>query len=185
MIQCPTAVHTYNTFMNGVDRRDQLRNYCRVRLKCNKYYKYIFRFMFNVAITNAYILSAFVPTTLASLSSNTLKNFRLNLASKLIGTYSSRKRAVQPGSCFITPNPPPLLPLSDDCGPLCSQIARIHLHLPSHGPKRCVFCQQYRTPAIRKESVWHCRECPGQPTLCLTGKADGTDCFRVWHAALL
>ena len=186
MIPCPTAVDTYNKFMNGVDRGDQVKNYYRVRLKCNKYYKYIFWFMFDVAITNAYILSDFIPTTLTTLSSNSQKNFRLSLASKLIGSYSSRKRPGRPRNCSVTPNPPPLLPTPDDGGPPRSQISRMHLHLPSHGrSKRCVYCQKYRTPAVRKESVWHCQECPGQPTLCLTGKADGTDCFRIWHTALL
>ena len=154
IIPCPTAVDTYNKFMNGVDQGDQLRDYYRV----HKYYKYIFWFMFDVAITNGYILSAFIPTTLTTLSFNTLKQFCLNLASQLIANYCSRKRAGRPQSNL---NPPPPLPTPDNGGPPSAQAPRMQFHLPSHGrSKRCVYCQWYHTPTIRKESVWHCQECP-------------------------
>ena len=43
--------------MGGVDQNDQLRGYYNVRLKCRKYYKYIFWFLFDLAITNSYILT--------------------------------------------------------------------------------------------------------------------------------
>ena len=41
------------TFMGGVDRGDQLRGYYLCRTKSRKFYKYIFYFLFDVAITNA------------------------------------------------------------------------------------------------------------------------------------
>ena len=43
-IQCPVSVLSYNTYMGGVDRGDQLRQYYHVRYKSHKYYKYIFGF---------------------------------------------------------------------------------------------------------------------------------------------
>ena len=49
--------------MGGVDKGAQLHSYYRVRLKSRKYYKYTFWFLFDVAITNAYILSNYTPTT--------------------------------------------------------------------------------------------------------------------------
>ena len=49
---CPQAVYLYNRYMGGVDRNDQLRGYYQVRLKGRKYYKYIFWFLFDLAITN-------------------------------------------------------------------------------------------------------------------------------------
>ena len=61
-VQCPDAVVLYNQYMAGVDKGDQYRQYYRVRTKCNKNYKYIFWFLFDVAITNSYILSTFTPT---------------------------------------------------------------------------------------------------------------------------
>jgi len=42
--------------MGEVDQNDQLRKYYGVRLKSQKNYKYIFWFMLDVAITNAFIL---------------------------------------------------------------------------------------------------------------------------------
>ena len=55
-IDCPAAMISYSKFMAGVDRGDQLRQYYHVRLKCYKMYTYIFWFMFDVAITNSFIL---------------------------------------------------------------------------------------------------------------------------------
>ena len=49
--------------MGGVDRGDQLRGYYHVRLKCVKNYKYIFWFLFEVAVTNAYILTHYTVAT--------------------------------------------------------------------------------------------------------------------------
>ena len=40
----------------GVDRGDQLRGYYNCRTKSRKFYKYIFYFLLDVTITNAYIL---------------------------------------------------------------------------------------------------------------------------------
>ena len=48
----------YNTNMGGVDHNDQLRGYYHVRLKCRKFYKYIFWSVFDVAI----VVSFFVNT---------------------------------------------------------------------------------------------------------------------------
>ena len=184
-IPCPQSVSTYNTYMNGVDRGDQLRNYYRVRLKSMKYYKYVFWFLFDVSITNAFILSSFVPTTPTTLSSQTLKKFRLALSEQLIGDYNSRKRLGRPRSSVLVPHPPPPLPQPDSGGPPPTQSPRSYLHLPTHTQSRqCVYCWRYREKKRRRESVWCCQECPGHPTLCLTGNNDGSDCFRIWHANL-
>ena len=55
-VKSPQSVVLYNKYMGGVDHNDQLRGYYHVRLKCRKYYKYIFWSMFDLAVTNAYIL---------------------------------------------------------------------------------------------------------------------------------
>ena len=55
-VPCPLSIIDYNQFMGGVDRGDQIRGYYSCRTKCRKFYKYIFYFLFDVAVTNAYIL---------------------------------------------------------------------------------------------------------------------------------
>ena len=56
-VPCPESIIHYSQFMGGVDRRDQLRGFYRCKSKSRKYYKY---FLFNVEITNAYILVRFL-----------------------------------------------------------------------------------------------------------------------------
>ena len=179
-VQCSDAVVLYNQYMGGVDKGDQLRQYYRVRTKCRKYYKYIFRFLFDVAITNSYILSLFTPTSMP-VTHQSLKAFRLGLADQLVGNYCTRKRLGRPRS--LPSHPPPTLPLSQHLGPLPPQATRTALHLPSRLEKkrRCVYCSQYRHPPQRHDVLWFCKECVGQPPLCMTGKEDVSDCFRIWH----
>ena len=141
---------------------------------------YILWFMFDVAITNSYILSLFAPTTLP-LSHQHLKSFCLRLADcQLVGSYNCSKRLGRPHSQHL----PPPVPAPHNLGPLPPQTTRIALHLPSHrhSRRRCQYCSQYRDPPKRSDVVWYCKECPGQPTLCMTGIEDGSDCFRLWHA---
>ena len=47
MVDCPSSI------VGGVDRSDQLQSYYHVRLK---YHKYVFCFLFDMVVTNSYIL---------------------------------------------------------------------------------------------------------------------------------
>lgn len=91
-VTCPQSMKLYNQFMGGVD---QLRGYYNVRLKCRKFYKYIFWFLFDVAVTNSYILfnhfNADPQTRVLD-----LKTYRVELAKSLIADYCSRKRSGRP-----------------------------------------------------------------------------------------
>ena len=151
--------------MAGVDKGDQLRRYYRLGLKFMKNYKYIFFFLLDTAITNAYILySNFTPTS----KKLKQKEFRLQLAQQLIGDYCGRMRIGRP--CLSTaPHPQPLH---------CST------HFPrKHSLKRkCTYCSGYRNPPCRRESRWYCEDCEGHPSLCLMGTADDADCWRLWHS---
>ena len=169
-VNCPSSIKLYNQYMGGVDKGDQLRGYYRVRLKTKKNYKYIFWFIFDTCITNAYILSKYSPSTELNSKYN-LKHFRLKLAKQLIGDYASRKRAGRPRSTTSAP-PPRSIPCLE--------------HIPSHGERnrRCKYCKTKRVPSRRRESVWICKACPGNPSLCLTGNDDGSDCFKLWHQHL-
>ena len=84
--------------MGGVDRGDQLQGYYCCRTKSRKFYKYIFYFLLDGAITNAFIL---MKKHTNKGSKMTIKDFRLELASELIGDYCSRRRRGRTSSSSI------------------------------------------------------------------------------------
>ena len=152
---CPAAIADYNKNMGGVDNNDQLRGYYHVRLKCRKYYKYIFWFLFDLMVTNSYILCR----NYTDLPIKTVKEFRIALAKQLIGDYASRKR---PGRRSNIPPP----------RRFCQA------HFPVRGAekgRRCHLCYTYK--GERHETVWQCREC--DVFLCHNGRDN--DCFREYH----
>ncbi len=120
-----------------MDHNDQLRGYYHVRLKCRKYYKYLFWFLFDVAITNSFILCC----SHTDKRMDSIKDFRVTLAKELIGDYYSRKRPGRPSAL-----PPPRR--------FCQT------HFPTQGddsPHRCHYCHHYRQQ--RHRTVWYCRDC--------------------------
>ena len=86
----------YKKYMGGVNHGDQLQSYYPVRLKSRKFYMYVFWFLFDVVVTNFHILSCYAITTNREpISRQSRKNFRLKVASQLIGNYCSRVRLGQ------------------------------------------------------------------------------------------
>ena len=165
-VQCPTAVAQYNKFMGGVDRNDQLQQYYNVGRKGRKYYRYIFWFLFEVSISNSFIMySKYGHFTRQNPAPKSFLDYRVQLYHQLVGDYNSRKR---PGH---------------------GQTARSSLairHFPikersgrRSGMSRCWFCAHSRQPPRRKETVWYCGDC--RLHLCHTGETDGSDCFLLYH----
>ena len=80
-IPCPETPLLYNKYMGGVDLNDQLRGYYQLRMKGRKYYKYIFWFLVDLAITRdegsqsgtvtPVISICVTPVEMATASSNT------------------------------------------------------------------------------------------------------------------
>ena len=113
MYAAPLHSPSISSSWEGVDRNDQLRQYYSVPTKCRKYYKYIFWFLFEVAITNSHILHSNYSTA-PRLS---LKEYRLELAKGLVGDFHSKKRhnrqnaanitSIFFGSCSRLPSPTP------------------------------------------------------------------------------
>ena len=103
-VTCPTAIISYKQHMGDVDRGDQMRGYYSCRTRCRKFYKYIFHFLLDVSITNAFILQKYYCP---NKSFQHVKDFRLQLAKELIGDYCSRKRAGR-GVGTMCPLPLPL-----------------------------------------------------------------------------
>ena len=154
-VAAPMSVVQYNKYMGGVDQNDQLRGYYHVRLKSRKYYKYIFWFMFEVAITNALILC----TNHTDLGIKDSKTFRVMLAKSLISDYCSHKRSSRP---IIQPTSKRFCPD----------------HFPVRGSDknhRCHYCQVYKKE--RHETKWYCRDWGYY--FCHNGSEE--DCFYMYH----
>lgn len=159
-VPCPEAIIIYNRYMGGVDRGDQVRGYYNCKVKSRKFYKYIFYFLFDVSITNAFIL---YKNFRSSPTFNTIKKFRLQLARELIGEYTTCRRA-GPGGGVIRPLPLQHFPLKVDKEP----------SEPERKRRRCARSQHKK----RTQTTWFCRECG--VFLCHTGDSH-TDCFLKWH----
>ena len=130
-----------------------------------EFYKYIFHFLLDVAITNAFILQKGYCED-APFSS--IKEFRLKLASKLIGDYCSRRRAGRSGGVVHSlplRHFPTTIPESDP-----SKKAK-------HKRACCTRC--YSRSKRSMYTSWYCPQC--QVWLCHTGE-QSTDCYMSWHA---
>jgi hypothetical protein len=138
-VQAPMAIISYNKWMGGVDRGDQLRQYYQLRLKSRKVYKYIFWFLVDVSITNAFVLHQYNTST--STRPSPFKAFRLELAKGLIGAYNSRKRAAPTAAPVV---PRPRRPTS---------LAHFPLRRPTGSKKgmaRCWYCSHTRRQPLHR-----------------------------------
>ena len=154
-IPCPMSITHYNKKMGGVDRNDQLRGYYGIKIKSQKFYKYLFFGSLDIAITNCYIMAKHIPGL-----NKSVKDFRMALAKELIGDYHSRKRKGRHSTTSPTEKRP------------CQS------HFPTkaeHRRNKCHYCAQKKR---RRETVWECRDC--NVYLCHTGMED--DCFYLYHS---
>ena len=165
-VRCPEGIILYNKNMGGVDRGDQQRGYYSCRTKSRKFYKYIFHFLYDTAITNAFLLQKhYSPDS----THRNVKEFRLQLARELIGDYCSRQRPGHRPS-IITSLPLWHFPVRIRCESQAAKYKR----------GRCALCKVSRH--CRTDSGWYCREC--EVWLCHTGEHPG-DCFLQWHTQRL
>ena len=166
-VSCPDNIIHYNKYMGGVDRGDQLRGYYLCRTKSRKFYKYIFYFLFDVAVTNAYILYKHFHSH-PSKSLLSVKDFRLQLAKELIGSYCSRRVPGRSGG-VVRPLQLQHFPLKE-CLETTEKRSR---------RGRCSYCSNHHSK--RSDTCWRCREC--KVWLCHDGNPQ-TDCFFLWHKRL-
>ena len=139
-------------------------NFEATTIASRKFYKYIFYFLLDVAITNAFIL---MKHHTANGSKMTMKDFRLELASQLIGEYCSCRRRGRTSSS-IRPLPLRHFPVkvNDDSIPAKRKRGN------------CAQCRKSKNS--RMNTSWFCREC--SEWLCHSGDPD--DCFLRWHTHL-
>ena len=156
-VACPSVVKAYNDNMNGVDRADQLRTEYPTYRNSKKWWHYLFWFLFDTAVANAFVLmkesAAHAQVTKTGRPKELRQlNFPMNLAKLLIGQVrSQRKRR--------------LVSAVDPTGTA---------HLPQKGSNgRCRNCSRN---GIRKESKVKCTACAH--SLCI-------DCFVPFHCDLM
>ena len=77
--------------MGGVDRTDQLRLFYFAGYSSQKWYRYIYWFLFNLSVCNSFILESIYCTNQGE-RKRPIINFRLDLAKQLINGFSQRKR---------------------------------------------------------------------------------------------
>ena len=83
-VQKPVVIDLYNRSMGGVDRADQLREYYSISRSSYKWYRYIFSFLIDVSIFNAFVLCNYHRLSQGMGKLKQLK-FRTGLAKQLIG----------------------------------------------------------------------------------------------------
>ena len=99
-VQAPEVVREYNNNMNGVDHADQMRTEYPTYRKSKKWWHYIFWFLIDVCVCNAFVLMKESPNhQVQSRRGNnkprTLLSFKKALARQLIGGYRcARKRSM-------------------------------------------------------------------------------------------
>ena len=88
-IQKSLVADVYTTFMGGVDCEDQLRSFYYTDRQSRKWYRYIFWFLFNLSICNAFVL---FNIHCGERRKKPLLDFRLELSKQLISGFSQRKK---------------------------------------------------------------------------------------------
>ena len=87
----PKVADVYTASMGGVDQADQLRSFYSTGWQSRKWYKYIFWFIFNLSVCNAFVLEGFYRQS-RGMKKRTLLVFKRELAGRLINGFTQRKR---------------------------------------------------------------------------------------------
>ena len=152
-VPCPLPVKLYNMYMNGVDHADQLRSTYNTARKSLKWWKYLFFFLLDVSIVNAYLLMRESENHKLSTKNNKEKprtqiEFRMNLAHQLLGGFTGKRKR--------TPDIQP--------------PAQLQQHWLVVMPKRT--CKMCSLQKIRTEPRTGCEQC--EINLCIK-------CFKPYH----
>ncbi|XP_046666725.1 piggyBac transposable element-derived protein 4-like [Homalodisca vitripennis] len=149
----PMAIVQYNANMKGVDRSDQMLAYYPSDHKSVRWYKKIFIHLLQMIMVNAHKLYNVANDT----NTMQLYDFRLQVIDALL-----------PPKHQAPPVRPPLNPLH-----VLSKTTALYKKGRLLGKR----CRQCLKEGRRKETVYMCAQCPGEPPLCALG------CYK-YHAQL-
>ncbi|XP_050516259.1 piggyBac transposable element-derived protein 4-like [Diabrotica virgifera virgifera] len=155
----PLPIIQYNKYMGGVDLQDQMSSYYPPTRKTLRWYKKIGIHLFQLYLPNAHRLY----NKYHGNNKMSYYKFRLSILEKLL-PEKCQGTAVVTAEVAVTSG-------------VNHTPSKIELH-NEHGKtlrKKCRTCNKNK---IRKDTIYHCQECPDKPGLCL-GK-----CFREYHVSI-
>ena len=84
----------YQAYTRGVDRGDQLEDYCNIGRRTTKWWTKVFAYVIQCCLLNSYVLNSHThPVEHARLGRHKTDFFQFREeASELVGSFSSRKR---------------------------------------------------------------------------------------------
>ena len=155
-VACPPIISTYNFYMGGVDKNDQMKSYYGINISGKKWRTRVFFDLIDGAIFNGKVLFNESPHT----SRKSLKDFKVDLAKLLIGNFCSRRKHGRSflnneQARFVERHFPDFLPMNDNGRRM---------------ERRCVICSGAN---IRKKTSYYCIDC--DVGLC------AAPCFRMYH----
>lgn len=173
LISCAVLIPEYTKRMGGVDRFGQQRGQYNVGRRSRKWWKRIFYFLLDVAITNAYILH---KTNSRVHNVMTQKEFRISLSRELVDNTTFRKRSFKSMPNYVSKKKKVEESVERQKKifgvPEEVRFERVNEHWPEEtdGYKRCRYCS---TKVHNKRSKIICDRC--QVALCVT------PCFKLFH----
>ena len=85
-VPLPAVVKSYNTFMGGVEKSDQLIRYHRVIRQTKRYWKTLFYHLIEIAVTNSFVLQKLLLMKRGE-KTTTESHFRDQLIQQIIQKY--------------------------------------------------------------------------------------------------
>ena len=150
---CPPCLPDYQEFMGGVDLSDQRMAYYNVGRRSRKWWKKIFSYILEACSQNAYVLKIYGQGDKKEKKPSFL-NFRLELASELIGDYRKGSKSGRPRSKT----------------PVDGRSDKNITHLPfvADDQRPCVYC--------RERTKFRCSSC--NVALCLKNERN---CYKEYN----
>lgn len=169
VVQQPQAIASYNKYMNGVDRSDQILATNNVSRKCIKWWKTLFFHLIDIAVVNSFILfrehQAQFPDVeeLQRTADYSLAHFREEIVRQICGFPE-----------YIDQPPVRSTPMPVDP----NQFESVHMPVFTDGKKNCVVC--YKQNKIQRQVYSTCSApmCKGKHMHVTKEK----NCFQVFHS---
>lgn len=156
IIQRPPAVEHYQQHYYGVDRTQQYRSKCPVGRPSKKFWKYLVNYIFEISLINTFLLWFETPGTRKPTKHFSMVDCNLSIAEKLIGDFSSRKRAPSCGR-----------------GVAGISVANINRHISTKLTRPRGRCTQCKKNGRRSDTFFGC-------SICNVHLCRGA-CFQAYH----